>query len=234
MTGKLYLIPSPLGESKFDNVFPPFNSEIIQEIDHYIVENERTERRFLKKLGIRKPIDELTFFIMDKHEKGIDYKSFLAPCLEGKNVGLLSDAGVPCIADPGNKVVSVAHTLNIPVVPLIGPCSIILSLMASGFNAQNFSFLGYLPAEQAEREKELRFLETMIRKHKQTQIFIETPYRNNHLFNSIIKVCSPDLRLCVACDLTMENEFIASQTIAKWKKQSIDLNKRPAIFLLYV
>lgn len=234
MTGKLYLIPSPLGESKFDNVFPTFNSEIIQEIDHYIVEDERTERRFLKKLGIQKPIDELTFFVMDKHGKNIDYKSFLVPCLEGKNVGLLSDAGVPCIADPGNRVVSVAHTLNIPVVPLIGPCSIILSLMASGFNAQNFAFLGYLPAEQSEREKELRFLETIIRKHKQTQIFIETPYRNNHLLNSILKVCSPDLRLCIACDLTTENEFIASQTIAKWKKQHFDFNKRPAIFLLYV
>lgn len=234
MTGKLYLIPSPLGESNFDAVFPAFNHEIIQDIDHYIVEDARTERRFLKKLGIQKPIDELTFYIMDKHEKGIDYKSFLAPCLEGKNVGLLSDAGVPCIADPGNKVVTAAHALNIQVVPLIGPCSIILSLMASGFNAQNFAFLGYLPADQNEREKELRYLETVIMKRKQTQIFIETPYRNNHILNSILKVCSPNMRLCVACDLTTENELIISQTISKWKKQKVDLNKRPAIFLLYV
>lgn len=234
MTGKLYLIPSPLGESNFDAVFPAFNHEIIQDIDHYIVEDARTERRFLKKLGIQKPIDELTFYIMDKHEKGIDYKSFLAPCLEGKNVGLLSDAGVPCIADPGNKVVAAAHALNIQVVPLIGPCSIILSLMASGFNAQNFAFLGYLPADQIEREKELRYLETVIMKRKQTQIFIETPYRNNHILNSILNVCSPNLRLCVACDLTTENELIISQTISKWKKRKVDLNKRPAIFLLYV
>lgn len=235
MIGKLYLIPSPLGESRFDAVFPAFNSEIIQEIDHYIVEDARTERRFLKKLGIRKPIDTLTFTVMDKHNTlHENVRELLAPCLQGKHVGLLSDAGVPCIADPGHKIVTAAHQMKIQVVPLIGPCSIILSLMASGFNAQNFAFLGYLPSEQSAREKELRFLESKIIKQKQTQIFIETPYRNNHLLSSILQTCSPNIRLCVACDLTTEDELIISQTVAQWKKQKVDLHKRPAIFLLYI
>ena len=164
----LYLIPSPLGESSFENVFPSFNSQIINEIDSYIVEDVRTERRFLKQLGIQKPIDELTFFHLDKHVKNLDFKEFLKPCLEGKNVGLLSEAGVPCIADPGNLVVSEAHKLGIRVVPLIGPCSIILALMASGFNGQNFAFHGYLPAEQPDRERKLHQLENDILKRKQT------------------------------------------------------------------
>ncbi len=230
----LYLIPSPLGESDFDKVFPAFNSQIINDIDYYIVEDERTERRFLKKLGVQKPISELTFFLMDKHAKGLDVKEFLQPCLEGKNVGLLSEAGVPCVADPGHLVVTEAHRLGIPVVPLVGPCSIIMALMASGFNGQNFAFNGYLPAEQPDRERKLKVLEGLILKFKQTQIFIETPYRNNHVFNSILSVCAPNLRLCVAANLTCENEMIISKTIAQWRKTPIDLHKQPAIFLLYL
>ena len=230
----LYLIPSPLGESNFENVFPSFNSQIINEIDFYIVEDVRTERRFLKKLGIQKPIDELTFFHLDKHAKDLNVSEFLQPCLNGQNVGLLSEAGVPCIADPGNLVVSEAHRLGIKVVPLIGPCSIILALMASGFNGQNFAFHGYLPAEQPARERKLHQLENDILKRKQTQIFIETPYRNNHIFNSILTICSPMLRLCVAANLTTEEEFIQTKTIAQWRKQPLDLHKQPAIFLLYV
>ncbi|MBO4645900.1 MAG: SAM-dependent methyltransferase [Bacteroidales bacterium] len=229
----LYLIPSPLGDSPFDKVFPLFNSNIINEIDYYIVEDVRTERRFLKQLGIQKPIDELTFFHLDKHDKNLDVKSFLAPCLEGKAVGLLSEAGVPCIADPGNRVVAEAHRMGIRVVPLVGPCSIILALMASGFNGQNFAFHGYLPAEQPDRERKLHQLENDILKRRQTQIFIETPYRNNHLLNSILSVCSPQLRLCVAANLTCEDETIISKTIAQWRKSPIDLHKQPAIFLLY-
>ena len=231
---KLYLIPSPLGESDFEAVFPAFNSQIINEINYYIVEDERTERRFLKKLGIETSIDNLTFFLMDKHNRNWDVKSFLQPCLEGNNVGLISDAGVPCVADPGHLVVAEAHRLGIQVVPLIGPCSIVMALMASGFNGQNFAFHGYLPAEQPDRERRLKVLESQIVKYKQTQIFIETPYRNNHIFKSILSVCAPNLRLCVAANLTCENEMIISQTIAQWRKKPIDLHKQPAIFLLSI
>lgn len=234
MIANLYLIPSPLGECDFEKIFPSFNSNIINEIDYYIVEDVRTERRFLKKLGVQKPIDELTFFHLDKHEKNLNFKEFLQPCLEGKNVGLLSEAGVPCIADPGNMVVSEAHRLGIRVVPLIGPSSILLALMASGFNGQNFAFHGYLPAEQPDRERKLHQLENDILKRKQTQIFIETPYRNNHIVNSILTVCSPSLRLCIAANLTTEEEFVQTKTIAQWRKQTIDLHKQPTIFLLYV
>lgn len=231
---KLYLIPSPLGEGDFEAVFPAFNSRIINEINYYIVEDERTERRFLKKLGIETPIDNLTFFLMDKHNRNWDVKSFLQPCLDGNNVGLISDAGVPCVADPGHLVVAEAHRLGIQVVPLIGPCSIVMALMASGFNGQNFAFHGYLPAEQPDRERRLKVLESQIVKYKQTQIFIETPYRNNHIFKSILSVCAPNLRLCVATNLTCEDEMIISQTIAQWKKNPIDLHKQPAIFLLSI
>lgn len=229
---KLYLIPSPLGECNFSTVFPSWNSEIIQEIDTYIVEDVRTERRFLKKLGIKKPIDDLTFFHLDKHSKDLDLKQFLTPCLEGKNVGLLSDAGVPCIADPGNLVVAAAHRMGIQVVPLVGPSSILLSLMASGFNAQSFAFHGYLPSEQPDRERMLKSLELQSARTKQTQIFIETPYRNNHIFKSILSVCEPDTRLCVAVNLTTEEETIISKTVAQWRKEHIDLHKKPAIFLI--
>lgn len=228
----LYLIPSPLGESDFTAVFPAWNSEIIQTIDTYIVEDVRTERRFLKKLGIKKPIDELTFFHLDKHSKDLDLRQFLSPCLEGKNVGLLSDAGVPCIADPGNLVVATAHRMGITVVPLVGPSSILLSLMASGFNAQSFAFHGYLPSEQPDRERMLKTLEAAAGRTHQTQIFIETPYRNNHILKSVLSVCAPDTRLCVAVDLTTSEETIISQTVAQWRKERIDLHKRPAIFLI--
>ena len=170
---------------------------------------------------------------MDKHAKGLDIKEFLQPCLEGLPVGLISDAGVPCIADPGHLIVAEAHRLGIPVVPLIGPCSIILALMASGFNGQNFAFHGYLPAEQPDRERKLKILENGILKYKPTQIFIETPYRNNHVFNSIMGVCAPNLRLCIASNITCENESIVTKTIGQWKKTTVDLHKQPTIFLLY-
>lgn len=230
----LYLIPSPLGESDFSRVFPTFNSQIINEINYYIVENVREERRFLKALGIQTPIDNLTFFHLDKHEKGLDIKEFLAPCLEGQNIGLLSDAGVPCVADPGHLVVSEAHRLGIQVVPLVGPSSILLALMASGLGGQNFAFHGYLPSEQPDRERRLKQLEASCIKFKQTQIFIETPYRNNHVFNSIVNVCAPNLRLCVASNLTCENESIVTKTVAQWRKTTIDLHKQPTIFLLNI
>ncbi|MCQ2280250.1 MAG: SAM-dependent methyltransferase [Bacteroidales bacterium] len=230
----LYLIPSPLGESDFNRVFPTFNRQIINDINYYIVEDERTERRFLKELGIQTPIENLTFFHMDKHAKGLDVKEFLQPCLARENVGLLSDAGVPCVADPGHLVVSEAHRLGIQVVPLVGPSSILLSLMASGLGGQNFAFHGYLPMEQPDRERKLKQLEGFCTKFKQTQIFIETPYRNNHVFNSIVNVCAPNLRLCIASNVTCENESIVTKTIAQWRKTTVDLHKQPTIFLMNI
>lgn len=228
----LYIIPSPLGESDLNRIFPAFNLEIINSIDHYIVEEARTARRLLRKMNINKPIDQLTFSLLNEHTKNVDYKEYLRPCLEGKHVGLLSEAGTPCIADPGNKLVAKAHQLKIEVCPLIGPNSILLALMASGFNGQQFSFNGYLPIEQTKREIELRFFESLLKKNGQTQIFIETPYRNNHLLESILNVCDPATYLCVAVDLTTENEKIISQSISKWRKSKIDLHKKPVVFLL--
>lgn len=232
MKGKLFLIPSPLGETDFSQIFPTYNSEIIQEIDYYIVENLRTGRRFLKKLGISKPIDSLHFFELNEHTKQSEIEEFIKPCLEGHNVGLLSDAGTPCVADPGNIVVSRAQREEVEVVPLVGPNSILLALMASGLNGQCFAFNGYLPVDQYSREKELRFYESIYRKNGQTQIFIETPYRNNHFLNSILSVCGHDLKVCVACNVSTPEQFIKTQTVAKWKKSNIDLHKKPTVFLI--
>lgn len=230
--GKLYLIPSPLGEKDFGYIFPAFNSEIINSIDVYIVEDLRTGRRFLKKLGIVKPIDDLEFYLLNEHTQGVDLNEYLSCCEEGKNVGLMSDAGTPCIADPGNVVVAKAHQLGIEVVPLVGPNSMVLALMASGFNGQSFAFNGYLPVEQDRRESQLKALEAKIIKTNQTQLFIETPYRNNHLFQSILRVCQPNTRLCISCNMATDEQFVKSQSVAKWKKEQIDLHKKPTVFVL--
>lgn len=228
----LYLIPTPLGENDFSAIFPNINEEIINTIDDFIVEDLRSGRRFLKKAGMRKPIDELNFNLLNEHTKNVNVKQFLQPCLDGKHVGLMSDAGTPCVADPGNIVVAEAHRLGIPVVPLVGPNSIILSLMASGLNGQSFAFNGYLPVDRGQREQTLRFIEGLIMKNNQTQIFIETPYRNHHMIESILQVCNPATKLCVAADVATPQQTIISQTIAKWKRTTFDFHKRPAVFLL--
>lgn len=234
--GKLYLIPTPLAEGGFDLFFPKINTQIINETDVYIVEALRTARRFLKYAGLTKPIDDLTFFELNEHTQGVDLNEYLAPCLEGRNVGLMSEAGVPCIADPGHKAVDKAHQLGIEVVPLIGPNSIILALMGSGMNGQSFTFHGYLPAEQYDREKRLSEIENYAIKSGQTQIFIETPYRNNRMTASICKVCKPNTRLCVAANLTSENALLKTQSVSKWRKffskDENQLGKVPCIYLL--
>jgi 16S rRNA (cytidine1402-2'-O)-methyltransferase len=229
---KLYLIPAPLGENDFSYIFPAFNAQIINEIDVYIVEELRTARRFLRKLGIQKPINTLTFHLLNEHTQGADLNLYLEACLQGKNVGLMSEAGTPCVADPGNVVVAKAHQLDIEVVPLVGPNSILLALMSSGFNGQNFAFNGYLPVERDKREARIRSLEAFMLKSGQTQIFIETPYRNNHLLDSLLTVCDVATRLCVAVNIASENQSIKAQSIAKWRKNRPDLHKQPAIFLL--
>ena len=228
----LYLIPTPLGERDFAALFPQFNGEIINTIDAFVVENLREARRFLKKAGYEKKFDNVDFQELNEHTKVVNFKDFLKPALEGKDMGLLSDAGTPCVADPGGKVVAEAHQLGIKVVPLVGPNSIILSLMASGLNGQSFAFNGYLPVEQDKRERQLAFCESLMLKNGQTQIFIETPYRNNHLMESIMKVCQPATRVCVAVDVATDAEEIRTQTVAKWRKTTFNFHKKPAIFMI--
>lgn len=230
--GIFYLIPSPLGESTFSKIFPSYNSEIIQTIDHFIVEDLRTGRRFVKNLGMKKIMDSLQFFTLNENTKGEQIETLLQPLTEGKNLGLISDAGTPCVADPGSVLVARAQQLGIEIIPLIGPNSILLALMGSGLNGQSFAFNGYLPREQSERERKLRFIESLLKKINQTQIFIETPYRNNHVFKSILAVCDNATRLCLGVNITSENQMIKTMTVKKWKTQSIDLHKQPAVFLL--
>lgn len=230
--GKLILIPAPLGEQDFNYLFPPVNSEIIQDIDHFIVEELKTGRRFIKKLGMKKPIESLDFQTLNEHTKTKECESYLNPCLKGQNVGLLSEAGTPCVADPGNVVVALAHKLGIEIIPLVGPNSIILALMGSGFNGQNFAFNGYIARDRKEREKQLRFYESILMKSGQTQIFIEAPYRNNHFFESMVQVCKPHNKICVATDVATPEQQIRTFTVEKWRTMQIDIYKKPTVFLL--
>ena len=230
--GNLYLIPTPLGETGFEAALPAYNLQLIQKIDIFIVEELRTARRFLRKAGYTRDFESVTFYLLNEHTPENETDTMLEKAILGQNVGLLSEAGLPCIADPGNIVVRLAHQKAIRVIPLTGPSSIMLALMASGFNGQNFVFHGYLPVKPDERSKALRELEHAITKSNQTQIFIETPYRNMAMLESIVKSCHPSLSLCIAVDLTLPTEWIRSITINEWKKQKPDLHKRPAVFLL--
>jgi 16S rRNA (cytidine1402-2'-O)-methyltransferase len=231
--GTLYLIPSMLADGNVKSVIPEGTLAIIRRLDTFIVEEIRTARRFLIKAGILCPIDDLTFMVFNEHSKEIFFDAFLACTAEGRDVGLLSEAGVPCVADPGSQIVKVAHNLGIRVVPLTGPSSILLSLMASGFNGQNFCFLGYLPADKTLRIRKIKELERTIKEKDQTQIFIETPYRNLQLFDSLISSCQEDTQLCIASDISGACEHIESKSIGSWRKTRPDINKKPTIFLLY-
>lgn len=230
--GKLYLIPVTLGDSPIDQVIPAFNNQIINEIDVYIVENIKTARRFLKKAGLVKAIDDLTFHELNKRTHESEYATFLKEIENGKNIGILSEAGCPGVADPGAEIVNIAQQKNIKVIPLVGPSSILLALMASGFNGQSFCFNGYLPKEQKERVRKLKDLERAAKSKQQTQLFIETPYRNNHVFEDILKNCFESTKLCIAVDITLPTEQITTKTVADWKKTKIDLHKRPCLFLI--
>jgi len=228
----LYLIPTTLGESETTHVIPSDVSAIIRNIKYFIVENIRTARRYLRKLDPQLDIDQLQFFELNQHTDHQIVESYLNPVSEGYDVGIISEAGCPGIADPGADVVKYAHIRRIRVVPLVGPSSILLSLMASGMNGQNFAFIGYIPVKPAERIKAIKEIERKSGIENQTQIFIEAPYRNNPLLNDLIKTLNDQTSLCVACDLTLETEYIKSQTVAQWKREIPDLNKRPAIFLV--
>ncbi len=232
--GKLYLIPVTLGDNDtISKVLPYSVFEIIDKLNFFIVEKTRTARRFISVAINNKSIDEIHFFELDKHSKNQDIKAFLNPLFQGFSIGLMSEAGTPAIADPGSQIISLAHMLNIEVVPLVGPNSLLLALMASGFNGQNFVFHGYLPKEKENRVKKLKKLETDILKKEQTQIFIETPYRNSQLFESILKTCKAQTKLCLACDITLSSQWIKTKTVANWKKETVNLRKKLTVFLLF-
>lgn len=234
MKTALYLIPVLLGDTTPERVLPSYNKEIILGIHHFIVEDVRSARRFLKTVDKEINIDELQFFPLNKHTSPQDISGYLKPLEEGNPMGVISEAGCPAVADPGADVVAIAQRKNLPVVPLVGPSSIILSVMASGFNGQSFAFNGYLPIEPAERAKKLKILEQRASTEHQTQIFIETPYRNNKMVEDILKNCRPQTRLCIAANITCEDEYIKTKTLREWKGKVPDLSKIPCIFLLYV
>ena len=229
----LYLIPVTLGDTEPSKVLPSYNQSIIASIRYFIVENVRTARRFLKQTDPGIDIDSLTFYTLNKHTSETELSDFLNPIANGHSIGILSEAGCPAIADPGADVVAIAQKKNISVVPLVGPSSILLALMASGFNGQSFAFHGYLPIDAGERVKTLKSLEQRIYSENQTQLFIETPYRNGKLLEDLLKTCRPATRLCIAADITLSSEFIKTKSIAEWKKQTPNLSKRPCIFAIY-
>lgn len=231
--GVLFLIPVPLAENAAHKTFTAFNIDVINSINTYIVENEKTARKFLKEAGIKTPQSELVIHDYGKHKRGNSLVPFFKELMTGKDVGLMSEAGCPGVADPGADIVAEAHKRGIKVVPLSGPNSILLALMASGFNGQSFTFHGYLPIDKVERGKRIKELEQLAQKNRQTQIFIETPFRNNHLFDDILKNSAAQTLLCVASNLTAEEEFVKTQTIGQWKQEKIDLHKKPTIFLIY-
>lgn len=230
--GKLYLIPSSLGNNVLNNVLPELNFNIIRKLEVFIVEDLRTARRFLRKAGYLKNFDEAKFYLLNKYTTPSEASTFLDDTGKNLDIGLVSEAGAPCIADPGADIVYLAHKKGIGVIPLTGPSSIMLALMGSGLNGQNFAFWGYLPVKANEREKKIRAIEKLSSTNKQTQIFIETPYRNMQMFQSLIKVCSDATRLSIACNLTTENAYIATKAIMEWKRISPDLHKKPAVFLI--
>ncbi len=230
--GNLYLIPTPLGDTGFEQGMPASNLHLLKGIDTFIVEEIRTARRFLRKSGYTTDFDTVIFYLLNEHTPDSGAATMLEKAMSGQAIGLLSEAGLPCIADPGNIVVRLAHQKGIRVIPLTGPSSIMLALMASGMNGQNFVFHGYLPVKPDERAKSLRDLENAVSRGNQTQIFIETPYRNLQMLESILKTCHPSLMLCIAADLTLETEWIRTMTVKEWKKENPQLHKRPAVFLL--
>lgn len=230
--GKLYLIPTTLGDNEPLEVLPISTKAIIERIDHYVVENEKTARHFIKKINSKKSQSGLHINLLNKFTEPEALSSFLDPCLEGFHLGIISEAGCPGVADPGADLVRIAHKKGIQVVPMVGPSSILLALMASGLNGQNFAFNGYLPIEAGERKTSIKKFEKLSRDHQQSQIFIETPYRNDKLLAEILKSLSPHTLVCIACDITLPTEFIATKTVNEWKNIPLDLHKRPTIFII--
>lgn len=230
--GKLYLIPSPLGENDPAEVIPAPVLESLQNFRTFVVEEVRTARRYLSRAGLRGRIGELEFFELNEHTEQAVIEGYLKLFDNGNNVALISEAGLPAVADPGAQLVALAHQNGIEVIPFVGPSSLMLSLMASGLNGQSFAFCGYIPAKTDERRARLKTLEKVSGQLRQTQILIETPYRNDSLFADILAVCAPSTRVCVACNITMPDAYIKTMKVAQWKKEGLVIGKRPCVFLI--
>lgn len=230
--GKLYLIPSPLGENDPSEVIPLPVLKSLEGFRTFVVEEVRTARRYLSKAGLKGKIDGLQFFELNEHTDAATVESYLKLFNDGNDVALISEAGLPAVADPGAQLVALAHRHGIEVIPAVGPSSLMMSLMASGLNGQSFAFCGYIPAKTDERRSKLKLLEKISSQLKQTQIIIETPYRNDSLFKDILSTCSPSTRLCIAANITMPDAYIKTKTIAQWKKEEITIGKRPCVFLI--
>ncbi|MCK9159222.1 MAG: SAM-dependent methyltransferase [Bacteroidaceae bacterium] len=233
METALYLIPVTLGDTNIERVLPSYNKEVISNIRHFIVEDIRSARRFLKKVDAEIDINTLSFYTLNQHTSPEDVSGYLGPLINGSSMGIISEAGCPAVADPGADVVCIAQQRGLKVVPLVGPSSIILSVMGAGFNGQSFAFNGYLPIEQNERVKKLKSLEQRIYSEDQTQLFIETPYRNNKMVADVLQVCRPQTKLCIAANLTCQDEYIRTLMVKEWKRQLPNLPKIPCIYLLY-
>ena len=229
--GNLYLIPCPIGDTPPLEVLPLLVKKAIEEIDHFVVENERSARRFIKSIVPRKSQPDLHIRLINKFTDESEIPQMIEPCLKGLHVGVISEAGCPGVADPGALIVEQAHTNGIKVVPLVGPSSILLALMASGLNGQSFAFNGYLPIDKRERRMEIKRLEKRSAEQQQSQLFIETPYRSDQLFESMLSTLHGQTQLCVAADITLTTEFIETHTVDSWKKLKVDLNKRPTLFI---
>jgi len=233
MIGKLYLIPTMLGDTEPLEVMPLSVKKVIEEVDFFIVENEKTARRFIKKITPKKSQSSLHLMSLDKYAEELETRTYLDVCKNGTHVGLLSEAGVPAVADPGATIVKLAHEKGIQVVPLVGPSSILMAMMSSGMNGQNFAFNGYLPIDKGERKKAIKELEKLSLDKNQSQIFIETPYRNEKMFADLKAALSPTTNLCIAADITLTSEYIKTLAVKDWKHQSPDLHKKPAIFIIH-
>ena len=233
LKGKLYLIPTTLGEMNPDDVLPQTVKRAIDFIDDYIVENEKTARKFIKSIHPEKVQNSLRISSLNKRTEVAEYNAMIAPCLTGLNVGLMSEAGCPGVADPGAVIVKIAHEKGIQVVPLVGPSSILLAMMGSGMNGQSFAFNGYLPIDKSDKKAALKNFENLSSTKNQSQIFIETPYRNNKLLEDLLQILQPNTHLCIATDITLPTEYIKTFRVADWKKIKVDLHNRPTIFILH-
>ncbi len=236
--GKLYLIPITLsnpGETTVvpEDVLPQTIKRTIDFVDYYIVENEKTARKFIKSIHPEKKQPDLQISVLNKHTDFAEHNEFIQPLLRGENIGLMSESGCPGVADPGAVIVKLAHEKGIQVVPLVGPSSILLALMASGMNGQSFAFNGYLPIDKNDKKQALKNFERLSQDKNQSQLFIETPYRNNKLMEDLLQILQPSTLLCVACDITLPTEFIKTKTVNQWKKEKADLHNRPCIFIIH-
>lgn len=232
MKGKLYLIPSPLGDNDPAEVIPGPVLEQVRSLDRFVVEELRTARRYLSRAGLKGHIEELEFTVLNEHTSPAEVDAMEALFDDGKDVGLITEAGLPAVADPGSSLVALCHRKGIEVVPFTGPSSLMLALMASGLNGQSFTFRGYLPAKSDERKNAIRSVEKQSSQNRQTQIFIETPYRNDSLMADLLQICSDSTRICIAANITMPDAFIRTRSVAEWKKEGITIGKRPCVFLL--